>query len=271
MRAPARRSILFALVLAAPLACIASAAAALTIDNFSNPLPPNPCLPHSGAAVVFAGPYCDGASCPPDSWVTCAERSALQTRLPGVIGGRREVIVSEGTDAPLSARVDPASHSLHASFGGTYEAGLELDYGTPGAYTQDPDALNLDLVALGASGFEFTLEGGFSALQPVFVVIELLADAPTSPRPSAQATLIVTSPGPVVVTLAEFVPGPVPGFTMSDVDDIQILLSNCTNVDGCDSGASFTPFDVQLGPVSIASDPTPVAKTSWGRLKAIYR
>lgn len=272
MRATAHRSILFALALAEALACIASApAAAVTIDNFSSPLPPNPCLPNSGAAVVFAGPYCDGASCPPDSWVTCAETRALQTGLPGVLGGRREAVVTEWTGAPLSARVDPASHSLRASFGGTQEAWVELDYGTPFVSTQDPDALNLDLVALAASGFEFTLDGGLSPAQPVLVVIELLADAATSPRPSAHATVIVTSPGPVFVSLAQFVPGAVPGFTMSDVDDIQILLSNCTNyLEGC-GDATFTPFDVRLGQVSIASAPIPVTKTSWGRLKASYR
>jgi hypothetical protein len=266
-----RSTVLVALVLALSSAAVASSASALTLDAFTEPFPPNPCLPNSDGPVIFIGPYCDGLSCPPDPWATCIQDQALQTGLPGVHGGRREVRVIEWAGSgTLTARVDPGSGSLVARFDVTAEAGVNLAYGTPYVWTQDPDALNLDLVALGASGFEFPVEGTFSPGQPLFVAITLLADAPgLPPRPSATATRVVADPGPVLVALEEFVAQP--GFTMSDVDDIEIWLSNCTDFDqGC-TDAEYAPFDVRLGPVSIATGPTPTAATSWGRVKASYR
>lgn len=249
---------------------VALPAPALTIDGFTDPFPVNACLPNSNAPVVFTGEYCDGASCPPDSWVTCPTRQAIQTGLSGVLGGRRQVDLVEWEGATLSTFVDTGSPSLRVHFDATSDAYLTLAYGTPYSTTQDPEALNLDLVALGVSAIEFTVEGG-SPTQPLLVVIELLADAPTTPRPSAMAERVVTASGLVTVALGEFVPGSVPGFTMSDVDDIQVVLSNCTDYDeGC-GGKTFAAFDVRLGPVNLVTAPTPAEPTSWGRMKATYR
>jgi hypothetical protein len=268
MRIVARHALAF--TLAALL--VPSAAPALTLDAFTDALPPNPCLPVTGQGVVFAGSYCDGASCPPGLWVTCASSDVVQVGLPGVHAGTQRLVeaIQWHEDGSVNVRIDPSTQRLHGVLDLATEAGIQLGYGTPYAFTQDPDALNLDLVALGAVGIRFAVDGTMSAQQPLLVAINLLADGPNSPRPSAWAVRLLEEPGTVLVPLTDFTPG-MPSFTMADVDDIQIWISNCPEyIEGC-SGSTYTPMAFTLGPVEIVSGPTPVVPRTWGSVKAGYR
>lgn len=248
-----------------------AAASALTLDAFTDAFPPNPCLPLSNQPVVFAGPYCDGTACPPDPLVTCGADDVVQLGLPGVLAGLRRHVEIYTWNAPgtVSARVDPADGRLLAALDLATEAGVMLNYGTP--YDPDPsppDALDLDLLALQAAGVQLDVQGGFGPAQPLFVAIEFLSDGP-APRPSATAEVVLQQPGPLFVPLADFVPSL--GFSMSDVDDIQVWISNCTDLyEGCPS-ATFAPTWFSLGPIAFVTGPTPAARASWGRLKATYR
>lgn len=258
----------FALALLVMPAC----AFGLDLDGFTAAFPPNPCLPNSGDRVVFAGQFCDGAACPPDAWVTCGSAEVAQTNLPGVLNGtRRQVTMYElfNPASNLSARIDAAARRLHVTFDATTEAGVMVDYGTPYDYTQDPDALNLDLLALGVESLRFDLEGDFSPAQPLFVAVEFLSDGPTAPRPSAYATVTVSQDGVVTIPLLAFQPRQ--PFSMSDVDDIQLWFSQCTDYDNGCSGATYEPVHFSLGPIAFVQGVTPASRSSWGRLKSVYR
>src|SRR5688572_23079932 len=78
------------------LAGISTAATATVIDSFTDPLPSNPLLPVSGQAILFLGPVCDGASCPPASSVSNVNGYDYveQSGLPGIPAGSRRTGVS---------------------------------------------------------------------------------------------------------------------------------------------------------------------------------
>jgi hypothetical protein len=41
---------------------IVATAGTIVLDGFTDAFPPNPCLPNSGARVIFSGVFCDGAN-----------------------------------------------------------------------------------------------------------------------------------------------------------------------------------------------------------------
>jgi len=248
-----------------------ASATALTLDSFSQALPPNPCLPLSNQPVVFTGSYCDGVACPPDPWVTCGQSEVTQFGLPGVIAGaRRQVGVNTWTDEPVHARVDLVAHRLQIAFEGVHEAIAGVSYGTPGNPYPEPGALNLNLIALGATSVQVPLDGNLSPATPLLLLVEFLSDGDEIPRPSASATVVVQQPGIVDIPLAAFVP--LLGFTMADVDDIEIWFGNCLDADnGCDGDATFPPMAFSVGPIEIVTPPTASRRSSWGHLKQLYR
>ncbi len=266
MRATPRAVLLAGLILAlAP-----APGHAFTLDALNQALPPHPCLPLSMQPVVFVGPYCDGTSCPPDPLAACSQGFADQTGASGVwAGAPRRVSVGNYYDEPTSARLDPVAHVVEASFGGTSESTLGLEYGTPYDFLPEPGALNLNLVALGATDVQLVLQGGISTSQPLLVAVEFLSDAPQAPRPSATALVVVDQPGIVSIPLSAFVP--MLGFSMSDMDDIQIFVSTCLDWEnGCD-GSTYAPVAFSVGPIEIVTSPTAARRASWGALKQLYR
>ena len=261
---------LLPLALFAALSFGATPATALTLDTFSTSLPPNPCLPVTGQPVVFLGPFCDGAACPPDAFAACVGPSASQSGAAGVYAGtRRDVIVHNWLDEPTRAFVDPATHTLRADFGGVSESLVDVFYGTPFDATPAADALNLDLVTLGGSEFRFLVDGDFSDANPIGIEVIVLSDAAVTPRPSATARITLDTPGIVSIPFVEFVPDL--GFTFADVDDIQITLSNCTNFDSGCGDREVPPLHLAIGPIDIVTAPVATVRTSWGRLMALYR
>ena len=87
----------------------ATEASALVLDSFQAAYPANPCLPNTGAPVIFSGDYyCDGVTCPPDPYSACATGDVdVQSGTPGVLLG-----------APRTARI--------AAGAGTYFTALAL-------------------------------------------------------------------------------------------------------------------------------------------------
>lgn len=260
-------------LLALALILLPSGAFALDLDRFTDELPPNPCLPNSGQPVVFAGPYCDGAACPPDTWVTCASVEVVQDGLAGVFAGTRRHVrlfpfYGQLFNA-MSVRVDPGTNRLNATLDTRTEVGVLLDYGTPYASIPDPGALNLDLLSLGVESFRFDLAGDLSPAQPLFVHVEFLSDGFTSPRPSAAAEVLVSQAGTVSIPLAAF--QSLQGFSMSDVDDIQVWFSQCADFEnGCPTG-NYEPIQFSLGPIEFHQGIVAATRTSWGMLKSLYR
>ena len=243
---------------------------ALTLDSYKASLPVSSCLPASGQRVIFTGQFCDGAMCPPASLVTCGTHDVVQTGVPGVLGGRRQTQLFNSFEA-TDARIDDVAHRAVVRFNGTTESGFEIDYGTPFTNDpQDPDALNLDFVGLGVTSVQLAIDGNISASRPLLLVIELLTDAVSDPRPSANVIRIVDRPGVVSIPLSDFVPSL--GFTMDQVDDIQIGLSNCLDHEnGCPPETLFEALAFSLTPLELVTPPTAARPVSWGALKAIYR
>jgi len=262
------RTRLLPLIVVISVLAASSDASAFILDRFTDALPANPCLPQSGQPVVFDGPFCDGTSCPPDPLAPCAENDAVQTGLSGVFAGTRRTAETLAFGGTVTGRIDPVAARFHGSLDVFSDGWITLSYGTPYQFTHDADALNLNLPALGVSGVEFVIEGGPSPATPLYLWIFFLADAASSPRPWAPAQRAITAPGTVFVPLTDFTPSP--GFTMSDVDDIQFIFSNCESIDlKC---SEFLPaVDFALGPIEFVAAPTPASPVSWGRVKAAYR
>lgn len=259
--------------LALALLLLPAGAFALDLDRFTDALPPNPCLPLSGQPVVFAGEYCDGAACPPAPWVTCGSMEAIQNGLPGVFAGTRRHVrlfpFYGDVLNKMSVRIDPGTQRMLATLDATTEVGIALNYGTPFASIPDPGALNLDLVALGVESVRLELAGSFTPAQPLFVFIEFLSDGFTSPRPFAIAQTTVSQAGVVTIPLAAFQSWQ--GFSMTDVDDIELWFSQCADVEnGCPTGV-YDPMQFSLGPIVFHQGTTPASRTSWGSLKSFYR
>jgi hypothetical protein len=248
-----------------------SAASAFTLDAFTDALPPNACLPASGQTVVFSGTYCDGAACPPGSWVTCSGHDAVQLGLPGVHAGTRREVETWGfpKEGWASAWIDAATQRFHGVCATPDEVGAVLSHGTPYVSTPEPGALDLDLPALGVTSLRFVVDGNMTPEQPLLVATELLTDGPDSPRPSAYNLQVLTQPGIVDIPLAAFTFRM--GNNLDDVDDIQILFSNCTNYDDGCRDAVFTPLDFSIGPIEFVTAPVPATASSWGRVKGAYR
>lgn len=260
-----------ALVLA--LLAMPACAVALDLDRFTDALPPNPCLPLSGQPVVFAGEFCDGAACPPAPWVTCESMEVVQTGQAGVFAGTQRHVrlfpFYGDVNNRMSVRIDPGTQRLLATLDATTEVGVALSYGTPLASFPDPGALNLDLVALGVESVRLELAGSFTPAQPLFVFVVFLSDGFTSPRPSALAAVTVSQAGVVTIPLAAFQPRL--GFSMTDVDDIELWFSQCDDYEiGCPTGA-YDPMQLSLGPIVFHQGTTSATRTSWGSLKSVYR
>lgn len=246
---------------------------ALDLDRFTDALPPNPCLPNSGQPVVFAGKYCDGAACPPDLLVTCESLEVSQTGQAGVLAGTERHVrlfpfFGDGVTA-MSVRIDPATQRLHATLDATTEVGVALNYGTPFNSIPDASALNLNLLSLGVVSLKFELAGSFTPAQPLYVFVQFLSDAFTGPRPWAIAAVTVSQAGVVTIPLAAF--QSYSGFTMTDVDDIELWFSPCGDFEiGCPTG-SYDPMQFSLGPIVFHQGVVAASRTSWGSLKSIYR
>ena len=239
-----------------------AAALALTLDAFTGAFPPNPCMPNSGAPVVFVGPMCDGVACPPDPPAGCYESLADQVGLGGVLFGvRRVASVASGAENPVAARVRPELGVVDVTAAGPDWHLFSSRYGTSGGIPTE--ALHLDLSGLGALAFRVPFSGTVSPAEPMIIDVQLWGGAGQGGPPNAEATVTITSSGDVVIPLSAFVP--LYGFSFSDVWGIDVHVADCF-IEPCPN-PSYPDRAYSIGPITIDTAPTPAAAPSWGTLK----
>ncbi len=228
---------------------------AVVIDSFTDPLPENPLLPASAARVLFLGPRCDGAACPPATVVQGPEfyTRVDQFGLGGILGPVR------ATAFATYFEPNPGASGFLTIEGGAL-AGSGTDNPTLAVgleYGDLSSPLHFDLRSDGSDRFE----------------IEILA-APTSPfgvgqvlvslrpenygqlgAPSAGGTAVVYGPGLVVLPFASL------GSRLAEFEhDVAVLAFQVSGIAG-----------ITIGEIRTATTPTPAAASSWGRVKAAYR
>jgi hypothetical protein len=254
---------LAALATALLLALAAPSAFALTIDSFTNALPPNPCLPASAQEVIFQGVYCDGTTCPPDPFAACQIIMATQAGLSGVLASatRTTRVATFSPNANIHGRITSSRLEV-----GTDEG---RDHWTYLTYYGSSSDLDLDLVAAGVASFELSIGGDPSPALPLYLKVLLVDfDGGTFPDPTAEALLTVTAPGPVSIPLSSFTLRN--GIDLRHVDIIAVTAGDCpTNECAPLSG----PRSYWIGPLSLPTvdAPTRTNASTWGVIKASYR
>ncbi len=258
----------FALLLALLLALLVATArptpaASLLLDAMTDPLPASPCLPVSAQPVVFLGPFCDAAACPPGEIVPFAAPCNLATQdaLAGVLRHRQRLAEILGNpDLAASVRVRPDLACAEVGF--SDPAGNESDF----VYERAGADWNLDLATAGVTALRVPVSGDVSALRPLQVSVGLVDRATYL---GASAVVTVTAPGDVVVPFTALAVDS--GFDFSGVDVVSVGFGEC--LDGaCPGAGTYAPRSFTVGPFSFDVDlGTPVRTHSWGSLKATYR
>lgn len=263
----ARRVVAPAVVTLCALATSPVPGGAIVIDSFTDVLPPNPLLTASGRPILFLGRACDGAACPPASFVqhTHDDNGAQQDGLAGVFGGRRSIGIGTLLDLwgtpyvyeDCLLRVDPsdggrlvlapyADHSYMAvSWGGASTGGLNLDLGADGG-----DRFEIVLSAPVAPTGELYFLGGL--------------DASGNAQHSATAPFRMSSrAGTLSLRYAE-----IHGLSafLGDVDRIFLMVHGQVPTNVPVNGGEIVIHEVRTNGGAV-----PATTESWGRLKANYR
>ena len=241
---------------------IPTAGLAITLDAVSDPFPPNPCLPNSGARVVFVGSFCDGVTCPPDPPATCEQDFAIQTGLPGVYAGsyREASVAWESGPIDVSARLRDDLHAIEVTSGGGHSHRVHLQYGDFSAN------MNLDLTTLGVTEVVMEFGGDVSPSLPLRCSVQMYTLAGPSYYAGCDLTLPVTQSGPLAFPLDQF--QAILGFSFADVDMIQIDVGECPG-QFCEAPATVRAYTI--GPIRGEAGVVANRATTWGRLKSVYR
>jgi hypothetical protein len=236
----------------------AAYAGSLVVDGFTDAFPPNRDLVVSQAPVIFDGGFCDGVTCPPDTWVPSTELGywADQTALPGVLGpGWRFAWIGSDPDHTSWARVIPEQGRLAISYDG--DSTIQLQYGTANA---PPD---WDLHAMGVVAIHLPLEGTITSSQP----LQCLAELGDRAGVYSLYSVVLTSPGDIRIPLTGFAPPP--EFDDTRVSSLTITFRECID-DDC--VGPYPPRVFSLRAVSFETEfATPAHHASWGSLKTLYR
>ncbi|MCE9627073.1 MAG: hypothetical protein K8R56_04050 [Candidatus Eisenbacteria bacterium] len=248
-------------LLALGLVCVAvpSLAGTIVLEPWTTPFPPNLCLEDTHAAVIFAGPYCDGFSCPPGTirFGPCngsnsTEFSVLSSESFGTF--TRYVDLQGET---VSSGILPSAQRIDFRHGDipVWLSVLDYQWSIPGGF---------NLPAHGVDELQFEVLGTPGIDPPISVTVILWGL-------TGQLTLTrsITQPGLVSLPLADF--ESVTGYTGTDVNEVSVEFSNCPNAD-CTGLPPATAGGFSLGPISFHSTlPTPTKQRSWSQVKSIYR
>jgi hypothetical protein len=252
---------LLAVVLAAVAAWSPGPAAAIAIDAFTDPFPPSPCLPQTGAPVLFVGAYCDGVSCPPDPFAPCEDPEVAQSGLPGVAGGTRATLVTwDSGPVDVHARVRGDLGRLEVVSGGGSSSYLLLQYGSLSA------PLALDLSA--DSHLAIEIGGDVSPALPLFIRVEMISIEPDgiTLHGAYASAPIVSETGTRTFPFDSF--DLLPGFSFAEVDVMRIYAGECPQA-ACDG--PFPPRAWTIGTIRTDGGVVSTGRPSWGRLKTTYR
>lgn len=223
---------------------------AATIDPLTTAFPPNPVLPLTQPRLLFVGTYCDGAACPPAANVTQTLDSALQTGLPGVLGGARLANLELTYDGVV-AQLDAGARRLSFTPPFDGEGLLQLRYGTAGK-------LHTNLTADGSTGFVLDIESSASPaiLRFVSCVVQVTSHWGEPGEASAIWSAAVVSPGLMRLAFSNFA-----GIDFTQVDELTFGFQETL--------APGIPFTI--GPITTDGGATPVRASSWGQIKRLYR
>ena len=263
MRHPPYILALSLLAVAAPLA---TSAATLTLDTMLDAFDPNPCLPVSNQPVIFRGPYCDGASCPPDLLVSGCAGSDLVGQLglstilqDGSLSVWRvsHILQTEGWTGTASARLRPELARVDVATTDPGGSMFSLDYGS--------DSWRLNLNSPSMVDLRVPVAGDISPSQPLYCQVQLLDSS--APGRYATLTLTATAPGMFVFPRAAFFT--YNGFDFGSVDYLTVLFLDCP-FGSC--SVAVPPRSYIVEPITIeVTGVTPAVASSWGRVKTLYR
>ncbi len=242
-----------------------SSAATLYLESMNDAFEPDPCLPLTLQPVIFEGPYCDGALCPPDPLVSGCGGSGVVTQfsLTGILQDAALSVVRQATvqqdgawAGSASARLRPDLHLAEVSTSDPNGTSFYLRYGS--------GTWDLNLVSLVATNLRVPVLGTISPTQPLYCMVQMI-DRSASFR-YASLTVVATAPETLVLPIASFFT--FGGFDFTHVDDINLAFMDCQF--GC---ATIIPArQYAVGPIVFdASGSTAANSVSWGRVKTIYR
>jgi hypothetical protein len=246
-------------LLVALVACSVAAAtsSAVTIDPLTTAFPPNPNLPKTQPQLLFVGTYCDGASCPPDLNVTQVQDQALQTGVPGVLGGIRLSQLYLQSYGVL-VQIDPTARRVSFMPDCCGEGTFELRYGQVGG-NDSAGKLHANLIADGSTAFLFDISSSASPpsnIRFVSCVVRVTSHWGEPNELTSQWFESVVAAGTMRFDFSNFT-----GIDFTQVDALTFMFQD-TLVQGI-------PFSI--GPISTDGGATPARSTSWGRIKSIYR
>ena len=243
-----------------------SSAATIVLDTLTDPLLPNPCLPLTQPPIVFSGPFCDGASCPPGTVLQgpCGGsngRLGMECEQPGLasvhLGATRTISVGGGTTTGVGevGSVATGAHRVDYRCDAGVVAWIHASYAW---------SAPVDLRAGGSERLVFEVMGDLSPALPMFVQV-YIGDAVSDG--AGKGPFEITAPGVLTLPLADFEYYP-PDFDLSQVVSIGVDLVRCFNC----SGVSLDSRQFALGTIRLEGGaPTTAARRTWGRLKASYR
>ena len=241
---------------------------AIVIDSFTDVLPPNPLLTASGRPILFLGRACDGAACPPASFVqhTDYDNGARQDGLAGVFGGNRTTgVVSLLEWWPGSLYVyDDCLLRIEPSDGGRLALAPYADHAVMRVSwgAASTGGLNLDLGADGGDRFEIVLSAPLPPAGELYFLGGL--DASGGAQHSATALFRMSSRAGTVSIPYSAISG-LSAF-LGDVDLIVLMVYGQVPTNVPVNGGEIVIHEVRTNGGAV-----PTTADSWGRLKATYR
>ena len=257
-------SLAAALVVASSVA----SAAVIVIDPMTLEFPPNPCFPVTNPRVIAWGTYCDAPSCPPGVPVPAPDpcEVAMQSGFLAPLGGTSRFSAVGGSAAASYAHVVPGGTRMECvTEGGEYSA-IYVAYGDHDSYQW-----STDLLAIGVQAVRAVVSGDVTPAKPLYLEV-MLSTGDVNTLHSSNSVLQIDAPGTYDFPIASFQGWPAgsPAADLHDVNLIDFLLSDCYD-QGC-VGSGFPARSYSLGALSILTDATTKSqRTSWGKLKQIYR
>jgi hypothetical protein len=242
-----------------------TSAATLVLDSMTEAFDPNPCLPSTLQPVIFRGSFCDGATCPPGTLVSGCAGSELTTQfeLTGILqDGALSVVRQSKIDnfdawsGSASAQLRPEATRVDVSTTDPEGSIFYLRYGSA--------TWHLNLADLLATHVRVLVQGDISPSRSLYCTVQMIDRS--APFKYASSTVVATGAGILSLPITGFFT--LGGFDFTHVDDINFVFQDCQF--GCSTGVPAREYAV--GPITIdAIEATSSTRTSWGRLKTLYR
>ena len=249
-------------------------AGVVTFDPMTAELTPNDCLPVTTPRVATWGAWCDAPSCPPgtvspETDCQCGDQPSFGSELIGPY--RTTYVWAPDYSTSVHARIDPVAQRMVLVTSGGLPADLIVLYSD-----SDHDLWEGDLIALGAIAIEVVVDGDVSASNPLFLTIDIgtrsnLPGVGSGGQITSRVRL--DSPGTYRFPFESFTQDPPEWPYPPDLHRVVLMLfslSQCPDTI-CD-GRGYPAASYSLGPITlITAEPTLTQRSSWSKVKQIYR